>query len=202
VTSLQKDKSDRDNTILSLNAELQGRDSIIASKDRVIASKNEEIDWLHTFSNSTLGYFRVNTYGFAFDYPFNFNLSVTGLRDASANTDSGVIGMKRSDVEYISIAYAQWDTLPNLDETLDLVLSSISNLNPTVGPRVTSSMSGYPLKYQTVSISASGETGYGVYGYAYCTKLGYYFGMVVFSASETQTMEWFNHIFDTFALPQ
>ena len=63
-------------------------------------------------------------------------------------------------------------------------------------------MSGYTMKYQTVRITASGETGYGAYGYAFCTKLGYYFGIVVFSDSEAQTMEWFNHIVDTFVCPQ
>jgi len=69
--------------------------------------------------------------------------------DVSANSNSGWFWMKLNDNEYVTIIYVHRTTPPDLDDSLDAALSAISSFNPTVGPRVSSSLSGYPMKYQT-----------------------------------------------------
>jgi outer membrane murein-binding lipoprotein Lpp len=194
ITTLTNEKQTQATQIISLNQQLQ-------TKDDTITDKNNQITILNNRVTPESGYLSVNLYGFSFDAPLNTTITTSGIQDAVANQQSGMINIGKSAAEPFYVLYIYRTVSPDIDASIDTARLSIASYNPVYSPRVTTTINGYTMKYERYTAIDSTGKAYGVWGYVYCSKLNYYFGISGVFYNEAQTTRLLNNILNTLYLP-
>jgi uncharacterized coiled-coil protein SlyX len=188
-------------TISNLQSQVKGQSSQIYSLIDTIKGKDYQISVLNDRITSSPGFLGVNLYGFSFEYPMNLTMSVVGFTDTSANSNSGIIKMIKSDSEQFSLMYIHRTVAPDIDASIDTAKAAMVPYNPQYSPRLTTFMNGYTMKYERFTATDSNGVFFGIIGYVYCSELNYYFAFSGGFYDGAQTTLVFDHLLHSLYLP-
>ena len=204
VTSLENQVSNLQTQMTSLETELaeaqdmiEDQDAIIQSYEGTITDLEATIEALQQW-NATPGYYRYSTFGLSFEYPETWSISLSGLLESKATENSGEITATSIDGnDVISVGWVYTLIIPSLDKALDDGFQAISMFNPTLGPRISSTINGHALKYQSYTLTYQGETTYGVNSVWYCDANNKTI-IVSYGSTQQEILPTFQKLLDSF----
>jgi len=186
-TSLETQLETAQSTISEKENAISVLQETIADQEEQLSTQESEIQVLESMLIPSTGYDKFSAYGFSFEYPKLWYLSIEGGIETEANRQSGtVLAYKFDESSTFMVVWADRTYPLDLELSLEGALEVLAETSTVLveGKRITSTINGHEIKYQDYTATLYGQTVNGVFSYMNCDKEQRVYGLTYMTTDE------------------